>query len=140
MRRRFSAVLLNAAARLIYHCPRFSHITPVLIALHWLPVKYRVEFKIALLVYKALNNMAPIYISELLIPKPSSDRWTLRSDDQGLLHIPKTNCKTLGDRSFAHAAPQLWNSLPLNVRNCDNISAFKKLLKTILFSKAFNLL
>ncbi len=79
--------VLNAAARLIYHCPRFSHITPVLIALHWLPVKYRAEFKIALLVYKALNNMAPIYISELLIPKPSSDRWTLRSDDQGLLHI-----------------------------------------------------
>ena len=33
--------------------------------------------------------MAPIYISELLIPKPSCDRWTLRSDDQGLLHIPK---------------------------------------------------
>jgi hypothetical protein len=74
--------VLNAAARLIHHCPRFSHITPVLIALHWLPVKYRVEFKIALLVYKSLNNMAPIYISELLIPKPSSDRWTLRSDDQ----------------------------------------------------------
>ena len=97
--------VLNAAASLIHRCPRFSHITPVLIALHWLPVKYRVELKIALLVYKALNNMAPIYISELLIPKPSSDRWTLRSDDQGLLHIPKTNCKTLGDRSFAHAAP-----------------------------------
>ena len=86
-----------------------------------LPVKYRVKFKIALLVYKALDNMAPIYISKLLIPKPSSHRWILRSDDQGLLHIPKTNCKTLGDRSFAHAGPQLLNSLPLNVRNCDNI-------------------
>ncbi len=121
---RFKRVL-NAAARLIYHCPRFSHITPVLIALHWLPVKYRVKFKIALLVHKGLNNTAPIYISELLIPKPSSDRWTVRSDDQELLHILKTNCKTLGDWSFAHAAPQLWNSLPLNVRNCDNISAFR---------------
>jgi hypothetical protein len=131
--------VVNAATRLIHHCPRFSHITPELIAIHWLPVKYRVEFKIALLVYKTLNKMDPIYISELLIPKPSSDRWTLRSDDHGLLHIPKTNCKTLGDRSFAHAAPQLWNSLPLNVRNCDNISVFKKRLKTFLFSKAFNI-
>ena len=81
--------ILNAAARLIYRCPRISHITPILIALHWLPIKYQVEFKIVLLVYKALNNMAPIYISELLIPKPSCERWTLRSDDQGLLHIPK---------------------------------------------------
>lgn len=131
--------VLNAAARLIHHCPRFSHITPVLIELHWLPVKYRVEFKIALLVYKALNNMAPVYITEMLIPKPSSDRWSLRSDDQDLLYIPITNCKTLGDRSFAHVAPQLWNSLPLNVRNSVNISAFKRHLKTFLFKKAFNL-
>ncbi len=109
--------VLNAAARLIHPCPRFSHITPVLRSLHWLPVKFRVEFKIALLVYKALNNIAPIYISEMLIPKQSSDRWTLRSDGQGLLHIPKTNCKTLGDRAFAYAAPHLWNSLPLDIRN-----------------------
>ena len=130
--------VLNAAARLIYHCPRFSHITPVLRSLHWLPVKFRVDFKIALLVYKALNNMAPMYISDMLIPKHSSDRWKLRSDDQGLLHIPKTNCKTLGDRAFAHAAPQLWNSLPLNVRKCENISDFKKRLKTFLFNKAYN--
>ena len=55
-----------------------------------------------------------------------------------LLHIPKTNCKTLGDRAFAHAAPQLWNSLPLDVRNCENISVFKKRLKTFLFNKAYN--
>ena len=82
--------------------------------------------------------MAPMYISDMLIPKHSSDRWKLRSDDQGLLHIPKTNCKTLGDRAFAHAAPQLWNSLPLNVRKCENISDFKKRLKTFLFNKAYN--
>ena len=69
--------VLNAAARLIYHCLRFSHITPVLRSLHWLPVKFRVDFKIALLLYKALNNMAPMYISDMLIPKHSSDRWKL---------------------------------------------------------------
>ena len=131
--------ILNAAARLIYHCPRISHITPILIALHWLPIKCRVEFKIALLVYKALNSMVPIHVSELLMPKPTCNCWRLRSDDQGLLRISKTNCKTLSDRSFAHAAPQLWNSLPLNVRNCDSISVFKKHLKTFLFRKAFNL-
>jgi hypothetical protein len=83
--------LLNVVARLIYNCPRFSHIAPVLRSLQWLPVQFRVEFKIALLVYKALNNMAPIYISEMLIPKQSSHRWTLRSDGQGLLYVPKTN-------------------------------------------------
>ena len=35
--------------------------------LHWLPIKFRVEFKIALHVYKALNGMAPDYIADLLL-------------------------------------------------------------------------
>ncbi len=40
-----------------------DHITPVLQSLHWLPVRYRVDLKILLIVYKSLNGMAPSYIS-----------------------------------------------------------------------------
>ena len=47
--------VLNAAARVTCLIPRCAHITPVLMHLHWLPVKFRVDFKIALLVYKALH-------------------------------------------------------------------------------------
>ena len=36
----------NAAARLICIISRFDHITPNLIELHWLPIKYRINFKI----------------------------------------------------------------------------------------------
>ena len=44
---------------------KFDHITPVLIQLHWLPVHFRILFKIFnLLVYKALNGMAPLYIMD----------------------------------------------------------------------------
>ncbi len=46
--------------------PSTEHISPVLQQLHWLPVKYRVEFKILLLTYKALHNLAPQYLSQLL--------------------------------------------------------------------------
>ena len=45
--------------------------------------------------------------------------------------------KTYGSRAFAVAAPDLWNSLPDNIRSCDNLSTFKPLLKTYLFREAY---
>ena len=45
---------------------RFDHITPTLFSLHWLPIRYRIQFKILLFTYKALNGFAPAYITELL--------------------------------------------------------------------------
>ena len=80
----------NAAARLICNVGRFrfEHITPSLYMLHWLPVNYRIQFKILLFVYKALNGIAPPYISELVELKPAS-RYNLRnSDDTLLLNSP----------------------------------------------------
>ena len=59
--------------------PKFAHITPVLRELHWFPVKFRVEFKIALLVFKTLKGLAPHYLSELVAVKPRT-RYSLRSD------------------------------------------------------------
>ena len=129
--------VLNAAARVTCLIPRCAHITPVLMHLHWLPVKFRVDFKIALLVYKALHGMAPGYIMELLLEKPNCC-YQLRSDDQGLLFIPKTRAKTLGDRAFVHAAPSIWNMLPYGIRNSKTIDCFKSQLKTFLFKKAFD--
>ncbi|KAL9978241.1 hypothetical protein ACROYT_G015736 [Oculina patagonica] len=56
----------NAAARLLTSSCKYDHITPVLQELHWLPVRYRIHFKILLLTFKALNGMAPTYISDLI--------------------------------------------------------------------------
>ena len=58
----------NCAARLVNHYPKFGHTLPVLSELHWLPVEHRIVFKILLLVFKSLNNLAPSYISDLLTP------------------------------------------------------------------------
>ena len=55
----------NAAARLLTGTRRRDHITPVLASLHWLPVRFRTVFKILLFVFKAVNGLAPPYISEL---------------------------------------------------------------------------
>ena len=58
--------LQNSAARLITHTPRYFHITLVLLALHWLPVKFRICHKIAVISFKAIHNLGPAYLSNLI--------------------------------------------------------------------------
>lgn len=62
-----------------------------------------------MLVFKSLNGLAPISVSDLLsIHNPGR---SLRSSNQRLLNVPRVRLKTRGDRAFAVAAPKLWNSL-----------------------------
>ena len=56
----------NSAARLVYYIPRLEHITPVLYRLHWLPVSFRIEYKVLILTYKAIHGHAPPYILDLI--------------------------------------------------------------------------
>ena len=126
--------VLNVAARMTCLTPKVAHITPVLMNLHWLPIKFRVEFKITLPVFKALHGVAPCYVRALL-----SFQYEGRSDDLSLLQVPRTNTKTLGDRAFKYAAPSIRNMLPISVRQCKTLDSFKAQLKTFLFRKAFNI-
>ena len=107
----------NTAARLITGPAKFSHITPVLRSLHWLPIKQRVQFKILILIFKAINGLAPNYISNLVNTLCPS-KYLLRRNNEILLepYNGKTK-KTLGDRAFAVAAPRLFNSLPREIRH-----------------------
>ena len=86
-----------------FQIAKFDHITPALIDLHWLPVTFRVQFKLLLFVYKSLHNQSPSYIKDLLSLKPAAN-YALRSSAQSLLFVPKVNCSTLGDRAFAYVA------------------------------------
>ncbi len=124
----------NAAARVVVKKRKFDHISEDLKDLHWLPVKSRIEFKILLLTWKALNDQAPVYLKELL--KYKEDKHDSRV--KNTLFVPKTKLVTCGDRAFSTAAPVLWNSLPNQLRNIDKVSSFKKQLKTYLFRKAYN--
>ena len=65
--------------------------------LHWLPIKYRVMFKITLLVFKVLHCLTPSYLENLIRVKPEG-RYLLRNKDQ--LLVPKTKRKTFGDRAL----------------------------------------
>ncbi len=81
----------NAAARLLYGKRKYESITPVLISLHWLPFKYRIDFKMSLFVYKSQHNLAPQYLSDLL--QPYTQSRVLRSADSGLLQVPRACLK-----------------------------------------------
>ena len=127
--------LQNSAARLITLTNKREHITPVLIDLHWLPVTFRIQFKLLLLVFKALHGTAPDYLSELLIPRSCSR--TTRSSTSLLLVQPRTKLVSCGDRAFSTLGPKLWNSLPANLQNTDSLTVFKSHLKTHSFQLTY---
>ena len=127
----------NNAARLVTGTSKYSHITPVLINLHWLPVAQRIQYKILLTVFKCLHGLAPVYLTELIVLYIPNR--PLRSAGANLLVVPKSRTKSYGDRSFSVAGPTLWNSLPESIRVLDGLVAFKRQLKTHLFKVAFDL-
>lgn len=125
----------NAAVRFLTNTRKRDHITPLLISLHWLPVRYRIQYKVLMFVFKALHDQAPEYIKDMLIPYQSQRH--LRFSRNMLLTIPRSRLRRSGDRAFSVAAPALWNVLPLSLKTSSGMDIFKKGLKTYLFNQAF---
>ncbi len=125
-------VLQNSAVRAVKKKRKFDHISEARMSINWLPVEARIKFKYLLLTWKCLNNRAPSYLQDLLVTKSG-----YRSQYKNVFMVPKSNHVTHGDIAFAKAAPILWNSLPLRIRNIGSMEQFKKHLKTHLF-KTYN--
>jgi len=107
-----------------------SHL--VMRELHWLPVRQRIRFKTAVLVFKCLHVLAPEYLSEYC--KLTTGRSHLRSANACLLSVPRTRT-TYGARSFAVSGPLAWYSLPVALRSSDvTEETFRRHMKTYLFN------
>ena len=105
----------NHAARLVLRKSRHASASGLLRTLHWLPVKARIQYKIACLCFQCIyQNSMPPYISDLL--HPCCPSRTLRSLDTLLLTVPRFSLETFGKRSFSVYGPTVWNSLPLSLR------------------------
>ena len=59
----------NMVARLVHKLPKFSHVTPLVIDLHWLPVEYHIKYKLLLFTYKGIHQMTPQCINEMFTRK-----------------------------------------------------------------------
>ena len=92
---------------------------------------FKLHFKIILLIYKALNGLAPPYISDsLLFDVPSR---ALRSFAAGLFIAPHGSQKKIGDAAFNHYASKLWNTLPIDIRTASSVDIFKRQVKSFPF-------
>ena len=130
--------VLNSSAHLITNRRRFDHITPALRdELHWLPIQQRIQYEIALLVFKCLHGLCPVYLSAACTPMASlQDSRVLRSAVHGDIVQPRTHTRRIGPRSFRSSAPAIWNSLPAPVKT---IGQFIRALKTHLFNVTYNI-
>ena len=124
----------KSAARLVFKKKKSCNADLLLEKLHWLPVKYRIEYKINLLTFKCIHNMAPKYLIDLV--NPYTPALNLRSSKQGKL-LEKGARLHKTDRTFSCAAPSLWNDLPIEIRSVEDLCAFKRVLKTHYFRIAF---
>ena len=125
----------RTSARIIVNRRKYDSLTPVLIALHWLPIQQRIMFKVLLLVYKALHKQSPSYISDLL---QLSRRQLRSSTSSPHLLVPRTRSVSFADRLFSCFGPREWNSLPNHIKSTQSINVFKKLLKFHLFQQVYN--
>ena len=131
--------VLNRAARLVFLLPPRASTTPSLIELHWLPVKARIEFKVCLLVFKALKYQEPKYMVEMLTPSQSAGTALRSGDDPWRLVEPRAvHEHGFADRSFSYVAPRLYNRIPVKIKNLPSVDLFRRHLKTYIFEQAYD--
>jgi len=126
----------HALARVVMQqAYRFSSSTELLKQLHWLPVEWRIRFKLATSIYKALHTGHPHYLTDLLQYHKSS--VSTRSSTSQLLAILRHNL-SFGSRSFRVSAPRIRISLTPQIRQCHTLATFICHLKTHYFQSAFS--
>ena len=125
--------VLNSAARLILKIGKYDPISSAIRRdLHWLPIRFRVHFKLNSITSNCLAGRAPEYLTELChsvndIPA----RRNLRSSSQVQLLVPRFRKERSGRRGFSVSSPQLWNLLPVDIRlHHDEHQLFRRRLKT----------
>ena len=130
--------VLNCAARVIFGGDCRDHVTLLLRdKRYYRRTKERITFKLYLLVYKAINGLAQLYLQSLCFPVTAvCTRAAFRSTACGHLVVPRTR-RRLVNRAFCVAGPTAWNSLPPDIRTASSLITFKNLLKTHIFIQSY---
>ena len=128
----------NIAAKVTLGKHKYDSTTICLFQLHWLPIKFRIDYKIINMVHKGLHGQALPYLTRLLQYNELGRKGLRSKNDTTRLLVPCTSKKTFASWSFSVLGPKLWNGLPQDIRRIDNYARFKKELKTHLFKVAYN--
>ena len=115
----------NAAVRVIFNVRKRESVSQSLKSLHWLDIEQIIVYKVLLLTFKCIHDLAPSPLKSLLVIK---DPNTLLLDVTSF--FPSSE---LGRRAFRYSSPRLWNSIPSYIRLIANLDSFKKKLKHHIF-------
>ena len=127
----------NWAAKVVLCRSKYDSSTESLRQLHWLHIKHRIDFKILCLVYKCIHGTAPSYLCELIKVKTYTRNTRAAVSRAITLEVPFVRKSSFAGRSFSVYGPKQWNSLPAELQLTDSFVAFRRQLKTYLFTKAF---
>ena len=125
----------NCLARVVTKAPQFSCSVPILKRILWLPVKFRIHFKICAITFRTLKDNQPAYLADLLVQLKCSKY--LRSINANRFVVPRIKTKN-GSRAFSTSGPALWNALSVPILNSKPILTLRKLVKSHLFDMAFS--
>ena len=127
----------NMPCRVIKQLPKSAHITGYLAELHWLKIQEHIKYKVSMLMSKCLHNLAPQYLIDITIFTYHQE-LNLRSRNNCVLPTRLFRTTMVHTRSISSMGPQIWNSLPITVKNTNNLDTFKSRLKTHLFIQSYN--
>ena len=117
--------LQNFAAKVAYGgAKKRDHVSPIIEKLRWLKIDEKIEYDIAILVYKVLNHLLPSWLFNFQLNKNICSRHTRQSED---LHVQKANTN-IGSNSFVIRGPKTWNSIQHASRCAPSLNSFKKQL------------
>ena len=121
----------NFACRIITGKRKFDHITPVLRELRGLPVTSFLKYTLGVLAFKRVKGLAPSYLCRRFKTRASDhNRNTRYKNTLNILAYKSAS----GQRAFLYHATSFWNSLPCEIRECNNLPIFKRVLKEFLTS------
>ena len=118
-----------------HHSSRYCHITLVLTDLHWLPVRHRIDFKIATTAFKVLHHQQPLYLAQIL-PRYTPSR-SLRSSSSITISAPLRKTSMATSKSFSSTASRVWNRLPTHVSSASTLPVFRGHFKHHFFLDAY---
>ena len=122
--------VLNASARFVAGATSRTHVSGIMKSLHWLPIAYRIRFKLCVLMHGVHNGTSPSYLTDTTTPISSlPGHRQLRSAMTTEYDIHRTRT-TFEDVAFSIAGPREWNALPADITNITDLSSFKRTIKT----------
>ena len=115
--------LQNRAPRILTYSNYDANADNLIKKLGWIKLDSQRSIHKAVMVYKSLNGLTPDYLSSKFVDRSSVSNYSLRGTE-GKLAIPQPHTNYMKN-SFSYSGAVLWNSLPIELRQADSLSAFR---------------